>query len=148
MINERIKMRNIIYTMVLLALLTGCTHRTATPPEDSLYRCYAEREDLKVAQLNGFKLNDTVRVDVIMLQADDEQSWQQLAAEFDVRGDEGSVSWLGEMDAPVNRTQWSGNPVMRVIASHDKRTIGFYRIDNEMQYDALIDYQLNNIRTK
>ncbi len=74
--------------MVLLALLTGCTHRTATPPEDSLYRCYAEREDLKVAQLNGFKLNDTVRVDVIMLQADDEQAWQQLAAEFDVRGDD------------------------------------------------------------
>ena len=35
---------------------------------------------------------------------------------------------------------------MRVIASHDKRTIGFYRLDNEAQYDALVDYQIEKMK--
>lgn len=131
--------------MLPLVLLAGCSRRTELPPEGALYQHYAARQDLKVAQLNGFKLCDTVRVDVVMLQADDEQAWQQLTEEFDIQGDEGTVSWLGETDNPVQRTQWSGTPVMRVIASHSKRTIGFYRLDNETQYDALIDYQLEGM---
>ena len=141
------KMRQLILIILLpLALLTGCSRQTETPPEGMLYQHYAARQELKVAQLNGFKLCDTVRVDVVMLQADDEQAWQQLAEEFDIRGDEGTVSWLGEPDNPAVRTQWNGKSVMRVIASHDKRTIGFYRLDNELQYDALIDYQIEKIK--
>jgi len=140
-------MKQLILIILLpLALLTGCSRQTETPSEGMLYQHYASRQELKVAQLNGFKLCDTVRVDVVMLQADDEQAWQQLAEEFDIRGDEGSVSWLGDPDNPAVRTQWNGNPVMRVIASHDKRTIGFYRLDNEAQYDALIDYQIEKIK--
>lgn len=127
-------------------LAVGCGHKAEEPAESALYQRYAERQDLKVAQLGGFKLSDTVRVDVVMLQAEDEQAWQSLVDEFDIRGNEGSVSWLGETDDPSQRTQWTGTAVMRVIASHDKRTIGFYRLDNEVQYDALIDYQINNMK--
>jgi hypothetical protein len=35
---------------------------------------------------------------------------------------------------------------MRVIASLDKHTIGIYRIDNETQYDAIVDYQLEKTK--
>lgn len=132
--------------MLPLALLAGCTSRTEIPPEGTFYQHYATQQDLKAAQLNGFKLCDTVRVDVVMLQADDEQAWQRLTEEFDIRGDEGTVSWLGELDNPAQRTQWDSAPVMRVIASHDRRTIGFYRLDNEVQYEALIDYQLEKTK--
>ena len=90
--------------MLPVVLLIGCSQRTEVPPEEPLYQQYATRQDLKVGQVCGFRLNDTVRVD--------------------------------------------GSPVMRVIASHDKQTIGFYHIDNEAQYDALIDYQLENIKSK
>jgi hypothetical protein len=133
--------------IVSLMLLAGCSHRTE-PSEGALYQSYAERENLKVAQLCGYKISDTVRVDVVMLQAEDEQAWQQLTEEFDIRGDEGTVSWLGEVDLPARRTQWSGAPVMRVIASHAKRTIGFYRLDDETQYDALLDYQLEKMKNQ
>lgn len=139
-------MKRLIFILVLPLLLAGCCHESEVPPEGTLYLHYAARQDLNVAQLNGFKLSDEVRVDVVMLQADDEQAWMQLVEEFDIRGDQGTVSWLGETDNPAQRTQWTGNPVMRVIASHDKRTIGFYRLDTEEQYDATVDYQLEKMK--
>ncbi len=125
-------------------LMVACT---SDPAEGSLYHLYADRKGLSVAEVDGFVLNDTVRIDVVMLQAESPEEWQQLKAEFDIRGDEGSVSWLGEVENPVQRTEWNGGPVMRVIASHDKQAIGFYRIDSEPQYDALLDYQLNKMKT-
>lgn len=126
-------------------MLTSCS-REGEPSASAFYQRYAQRQELKVAEVDGFKLNDSVRVDVVMLQAEDEQAWQWLTEEFDIRGNEGTVSWLGAPDDPAQRTQWTGSSVMRVIASHDKRTIGFYRLDNEAQYDALVDYQIEKMK--
>ena len=130
-----------------LAVLTGCS-RQQTPSESALYQRYASQQDLKVAQLNGFSISDSLRVDVVMLQAEDDQAWQRLAEEYNIRGENGKVSWIGKTDTPSLRTQWDGSPAVRVIASPDKRTIGFYRIENEAQYDALIDYQLEKTAKK
>ena len=132
--------------MFMTLVLSGCDTSDLQPPTSDLYQHYAARQDLKVAQLDGFKLCDSVRVDVVMLQAEDEQAWQRLTEEFDIRGNEGTVSWLGAPDDPAQRTQWTGSSVMRVIASHNKRTIGFYRLDNEAQYDALVDYQIEKMK--
>ena len=140
--------RLIINILLPLALLASCSHKTDPQSASAFYQRYAQRPDLKVAEVDGFKLCDSVRVDVVMMQAENDDAWRQLTEEFDIRGNEGTVSWLGDADNPAQRTQWSGSPVMRVIASHDKQTIGFYHIDNEAQYDALIDYQLENIKSK
>ena len=134
--------------MFMTLVLSGCDTSDLQPPTSDLYQRYAARQNLKVAQLDGFKLCDSVRVDVVMLQAEDEQAWQRLTEEFDIRGNEGTVSWLGDPDNPSQRTQWTGSSVMRVIASHDKRTIGFYRLDNEAQYDALVDYQIEKMKNR
>ena len=32
------------------------------------------------------------------------------------------------------------------LASHARRTLAFYRLDNERQYDALLDYQLYRMK--
>jgi hypothetical protein len=140
-------MRKVLLLLFPLALLAGCSRQEA-PLADALYHHYAARQDMTVAQVGGFKLCDTVRVDVVMLQAEVEQSWLQLTEEFNIRGEEGMVSWLGDIDNPALRTKWTGEPVMRVIALPDKRTIGFYRIETEAQYDALIDYQLEKTKNK
>lgn len=131
--------------MVPLMLMVACSPE---PDEGSLYHRYADRKGLTVAEVDGFSLNDSVHVDVVMLQAESDEEWQSLCNEFDIRGDEGTVSWLGETDNPSIRTEWDGGAVVRVIASHPRHTIGFYRIDNEVQYDALIDYQLNRLKIK
>ena len=138
--------RLLLIVLLPLALLTGCSHEKKEYSASALYQHYAERQNLKVAQVEQFSLSDSVSVEVILMEADDENAWQQLKEEFNIQGDEGTVSWLGDSDNPALRTQWTGNPVMRVIASYSRRTIGFYRIETEAQYDALIDYQLE--RTK
>ena len=140
-------MKKLLLIILLpLAMLTGCSHEKKEMNVSALYQHYAVRQDLTVAQVNGFKLNDTVRVDVVLMQAEDENAWQQLKEEFNIQGDEGTVSWLGESENPAIRTQWSGVPVMRVIASLYKHTIGIYRIDNEAQYDAIVEYQLDKTK--
>lgn len=147
--NENKVMKRIVFIILLpLLVLAGCSREAKESAVSGLYRHYAERQDLKVAQVSGFKLSDTVRVDVVLMEADDEPAWQQLKQEFNIQGEEGAVSWLGETGDPAVRTQWTGAPVMRVIASLDNRTVGFYRIDNEAQYDAIVDYQLEKTKKR
>lgn len=140
-------MKKMIWIMLLpLIMLTGCSQEKKEMNVSALYQHYAERENLSVAQVSGFELNDSVCVDVVLMQADNEEAWQQLKEEFNIRGDEGTVSWLSESENPAIRTQWNGTPVMRVIASLYKHTIGIYRIDNETQYDAIVEYQLEKTK--
>lgn len=140
-------MKRIVFIILLpLLVLAGCSREAKESAVSDLYRNYAERQDLKVAQVSGFKLSDTVRVDVVLMEADGENAWQQLKQEFNIQGEEGTVSWLGETDNPAIRTQWTGAPVMRVIASLDNHSVGIYRIDNEAQYDAIVDYQLEKTK--
>ena len=111
--------------------------------QSRLYEHYASRQGLKVAQVSGFRLTDSVRVDVVLVVAEDDAAWQTLMKEYNVRSTEGSTSWLGNADNPVKRTGGVGRPVCKVIVSHDRRTMAFYRLDTQTQYEALLDYQLN-----
>ena len=133
----------ILYLIVPLMLMAACT---SGPAEGSLYHRYADRKGLSVAEVDGFQLCDTVRVDVVMLQTDSDEAWREMLAELSIKDTTGVTSWLGDIDEPAQRTTWDGAPVFRVIASHDKHAIGFYRLENEVQYNALLDYQLNKIK--
>lgn len=132
-----------LYLIVPLMLMAACT---SGPAEGSLYHRYADRKGLSVAEVDGFQLCDTVRIDVVMLQAESDEAWQQMVAELSIKDTTGVTSWLGDINEPSRRTTWNGTPVIRVIASHDKHAIGFYRLENEVQYNALLDYQLNKIK--
>jgi hypothetical protein len=114
--------------------------------QSSLYKSYASRQDLTVAQVSGFKLDERERVDVVIVVADNDAAWQQLAKELNIRGEEGTVSWLGDLQKPAQRVKWTKAPVLRVVASPARRTIAFYHLNTEAQYDALLDYQLTNMK--
>ena len=129
--------------LILLPLmLLACSREVEEVP---LYRQYAARPDLTVAQVKGFQLCDTVKTDVVILVADDSVAWQELKEEFDIRTSEGVTSWMGDIDEPANRVKRSVRPAWRAMAIHTDRTIAFYRIDTEEQREALLDYQLSNI---
>ena len=114
--------------------------------QNELYKRYASRQELTVAQVSGFKLNESQRVDVVIVVADDEAAWRKLAEELNIKGEDGVVSWLGDTKKPEQRMKWTGGTALRVVASHARRTVAFYRLDTAAQYDALIDYQLNNMK--
>ena len=129
--------------LILLPLmLLACSHEVEEMP---LYRQYAARQDLTVAQVKGFQLCDTVKTDVVILVADDSTAWAGLKEEFDIRTSEGVTSWMGDIDKPAKRVKRNVRPAWRAMAVHADRTIAFYRIDTEEQREALLDYQLSNI---
>lgn len=118
----------------------------AAMAQNDLYKRYASRQELTVAQVSGFKLSESQRVDVVLVVADNEAAWQKLTKELNIKGDDGVVSWLGDPKNPAQRVKWTGTTVLRVVASHARRTVAFYRVNTEAQYDALLDYQLNNMK--
>ena len=133
---------HILLPAVCCLLTFACSRDVEETP---LYQKYAMRNDLTVAQVTGFQLNDSVKTDVVIIVADDSVAWQELKEEFDIRTTEGVTSWMGDIDEPANRVKRSVRPAWRAMAVHDDRTIAFYRIDTEEQREALLDYQLSNI---
>ena len=140
-------MKRLLYIIMVLPLLVlaGCSREAEEMP---LYRQYASRADLTVAQVAGFQLNDSVKVDVVILVADDSVAWQSLKEEFDIRTSEGVTSWMGNIDHPQQRVKRSERPAWRAMAVHEDMTIAFYRMDDNMQYEALVDYQMENINRR
>lgn len=138
-------MKRLLFILLLPLAFLSCSREVEEVP---LYRQYAARQDLTVAQVKGFQLCDTVKTDVVILVADDSAAWQSLKTEFDIRTTEGITSWMGDIDEPAKRVKRSVRPAWRAMAVHADRTIAFYRIDSEEQYEALIDYQLEELRVK
>lgn len=132
----------LLFAPLMLLGLAACTHDEEELP---LYRRYAAREELAVAQVRGFRLNDTVKVDVVILVADDSTAWSRLKAELDIRHDGGVTSWLGAIDRPERRVRRGAGPMWCATALHHERTVAFYRVDSPAQYDALRDYQMDKI---
>ena len=130
------------YGLWTLSLFVACTPEVEKIP---LYRQYEARKNLTVAQVTGFQLCDTVKTAVVILVADDSAAWQSLKTEFDIRTSEGVTSWMGDIDHPAQRVKRNVRPAWRAMAVHADRTVAFYRIDSEEQYEALLDYQLSNI---
>ena len=132
-------MKLLLHILLLLTMLAACSREVETAP---LYRQYASRPDLTVAQVTGFQLGDTVRVDVVILVADDSAAWQGLKTEFDIRPSEGVTSWLGDIDNPAHRVKRSEVPLWRAMAVHEERTLAFYRVATQAEFDALREYQM------
>jgi len=133
-------MKRLLY-ILLMILLASCSREEVETP---LYQQYAARKNLTVAQVTGFQLCDTVKVDVVILVADDTAAWHGLKEEFDIRTSEGVTSWMGNIDHPQQRVKRSERPAWRAMAVHNDRTIAFFHIENETQYQALLDYQLQS----
>lgn len=137
--NNRLRhLSPLLFSLTLLVCLAACTRES----EEPLYTRYASRPGLTVAQVCGFRLCDSVRADVVLLQADSDESWLELKNEFGIKGNEGMESWLGDRQQPATRVHWGIWPVTRVVASHSRHTVGLYLLETEEQYDALLDYQL------
>ena len=65
---------------------------------------------------------------------------------MDIRATEGVTSWLGDIDEPARRVKRDEVPLWRAMAVHDEKTVAFYRVENEVQYIALLDYQLEKMK--
>ena len=138
-------MKRLLFILLLPLAFLSCSREVEEVP---LYRQYAARQDLTVAQVKGFQLCDTVKTDVVILVADDSAAWTGLKEEFDIRTSAGVTSWMGNIEQPAQRVKRSVRPAWRAMAVHEERTIAFYRIDTEEQREALMDYQMKAIENE
>ena len=141
-------MRRAFYILLIVLTFAGCGTPDADRHTAALYERYAACSDLSVAQVKGFRLCDTVAVDVVILVADDSAAWQRLKEEMDIRTSEGVTSWMGDIDQPQQRVKGGRLPAWRAMAVHADRTVAFYRIETEAQRQALMDYQMKAIENE
>ncbi len=134
-------MKRLLYILPLLILFACSREQEGS----ALYQQYASRADLTVAQVTGVRLNDTVKTDVVIIVANDRTAWQELKEEFDIRTSEGVTSWMGDINNPQKCVKGSVRPAWRAMTVHEEHTIAFYRIESEVQRQAMLDFQLDRI---
>lgn len=123
-----------------------------------LYRQYADRPGIDATCLHNFPLDDTLTIDVTILQATDSLGWETLKKDFNVKDfppevlsmtDSTSVSFKyapkGDYSLPQD-TVLLNNDV--IVFSRHKHEILVFDIQNETQIDKLLSYRINNLKTK
>ncbi|MBR5093060.1 MAG: hypothetical protein IKX32_06275 [Bacteroidales bacterium] len=77
--------RRWIVTVLILLLFTAggvlvkrCPRTVPFEQCSELYQHYADTEGIEASFIQGYRLNDSLRVDVTLLQATDSAAWQQL----------------------------------------------------------------------
>ncbi len=122
------------------------------------YRTYADRPGIDATCLHNFPLDDTLTIDVTILQATDSLGWETLKKDFNVKDfppevlsmtDSTSVSFKyapkGDYSLPQD-TVLLNNDV--IVFSRHKHEILVFDIQNETQIDKLLSYRINNLKTK
>ncbi len=155
-----------ILAVLLLALAAGwvfcCSSRTVPLEECSeLYRHYADTEGIEATFVQGYRLNDSVRVDVTLLQATDSAAWVGLtedvwpkdnypSAEREIimkMVDKTPVLIVGSPKGHLGHlpdTNYLNNDLVAVCK--EKRTVSIFHIECESQINAIMKYHLKETK--
>jgi len=129
----------------------------------SVYVKYHGTDGLKVAFVKDFPLNDTVSVDVTLLQATTDSAWQVLREDFGVKQLNDTVERINGSKAtsyryapkkdyslPMDTTCHANNDLL--FLSRYEQTIGVFHIDYSYQIKAIKDWlfeaMINNLSLK
>ena len=146
----------IVLVPVTAAVLWVWVPRSVPLEECSdLYRRYADDEHLDVAFLRGFRVNDTLRLDVTTLQARDSAGWEQMKQDFNIPElpelfqrkielgeDKISVRRAPrtEPNLPTDTLDYDNNVVVAISRLH--HTVSIFHTKTESEQDAVSNNQL------
>lgn len=145
---------------VILAVALGVItlvhrwHRVFPSDEVSdIYMKYAEREDIDVSFVKKYRVNDTVFVDVTLLEAKDTTAWEELCSELHIPTIKQvpvelremllsykSFGYREEKDTLINKNV---NLINLYIYSRIDMTVCVFHTLTEKQYDAIIDKEID-----
>lgn len=144
-----------IATVVALAAITVAMrwHRLFPYGEVSeLYLRYADEEGVDATFIRGFQVNDTVSVDVTLLQATDSAGWERLIADFQVRRE----SLTGKNDHIIGRRVKKGHSDRlidsvpenndQLLVADGMRTISIFHITDENQFYAILNKHIKELK--
>lgn len=144
-----------VLVLVLLASL-------AAQGQTELYQRYASQSGVKVASVSGFAIDSTARVDVTVLEAEDDEGWEWMKKEFYIGNlspeqqaglDEGYDAVLfarrsrsnPRENAPILNEEVDVAGSCYLGISYLNRAVYIFCADSEDQYDAVVSLLVKKI---
>lgn len=145
-------MKNTRLSLMLAAILCTCSQLVA---QTDLYRRYADRDDIKVASVSGFRIDSTSQADVTLIEAIDDSGWQWMKSEFHIGElSEGQAESLRDGNdivffarrsrsnpsesAPVVGERVDASASCYMGISYLQRAVYIFCADSEEQNDAIV----------
>lgn len=134
----------------------------AAQGQTELYKRYASQPGVKVASVNGFAIDSTARVDVTVLEAQDDEGWEWMKKEFYI-GDLSPEQQAGlnegydavlfarrsranpRDNAPVKDEQVDIAGSCYIGISYLNQAVYIFCADSEEQYDAVVSLLVKKI---
>lgn len=144
--------------MLLLLLLASLAAHCQT----ELYERYASQPGVKVASVNGFAIDSTARVDVTVLEAQDDEGWEWMKKEFYI-GELSPEQQVGlnegydavlfarrsrvnpRENAPIRNEEIDVAGSCYLGISYLNRAVYIFCADSEEQYDAVVSLLVKKI---
>ena len=144
--------------LILIALLATL----AAQGQTELYKRYASQTGVKVASVSGFAIDSTSKVDVTVLEAEDDEGWEWMKKEFYIGElspeqqlslDEGYDAVLFARrsranprdNAPVKDEQVDIAGSCYIGISYLNQAVYIFCADSEEQYDAVVSLLVKKI---
>jgi hypothetical protein len=152
--------KHAIYLAIALAVIGGTLAlrlwpRTV-PPEDcsELYRLYADTPGVDATFIRGFQVNDTLSLDVTLLQATDSAGWETLITDFQVtrefinlKFDNIISRWGKKGHADKQQDSIPENNDLILVANR-MRTISIFHITDKSQFKQIIRIHVKELKDK
>lgn len=130
------------------ALILGWPRTVPFEQCSEIYQKYANEEDIKASFIKDFKVNDTVFVDVTLLEAIDSTGWDILKKDFEVDSLPPELQQLvdnGEdlvftKSRPKSEIDKSDFPNDLLAISHMIHTVTVFHINSEIEKYAVLNH--------
>ncbi len=142
------------------ALWNICSHRVVKSELSEVYNRYKDRDDLRVAFVKDYRIDDSTNVDVTTLTAKDSAGWESLMREMNKPEslielmrkavDEGRYNVTGyycEVEHPELTTPYKEGNSWYVILNPTERTIYIYQLSN-CKARSIIKNKLKEVKDK
>ena len=154
-------MKRWILTLLMVAAVVAavavvfCRHILPRWQVSDLYRRYEHVDGIAASYIHNYPVNDTLTLDVTLLEATTDSAWNGLVKEFNLSGqfnaelpsDTNAVSfWFAprnHYNLPMDSTLLNNDIV---VASQYRKTMAVFHITSEDQVNAIVFRQIVNVK--
>lgn len=142
----------LILFLTAVAVLLGVRYwpRTVTEEEcDDVYRHYAGTEGIKATFIRQMQFNDTLRIDLTLLQATTSAGWQRLVEDFGIPPltaesqslvDDGNPEILLSILSPL-----PADTIDIAAIARQMRCVSVFHITTKVQFNAIVDNHIDQL---
>ena len=145
-----------LLAVIAVVLWRGWPHLFPSSDVSDLYRRYEHNEYIRATEIHNFRVNDTLAVETLLLEASTDSAWCALLLdfgmpeemiemykskkEFYVGGGRNSITLLYiDNNIPPKRVPRTNPDSRLVICSHDSKSLCIFLTD-EKEHDQLIKF--------